>query len=284
MRSRITLRSGWMSQQDQGSFVNFLQPIAALGLPVTEVMSDKQRGLVPAVAKVFSSAKHSFCQMHYLSNAAEPMSVADEAMKIDLRQGVREEIGALIRQEKFENQGVLTVTGGIPSPLMPKRASPDPVEQEQDAILQDISRRIRYLLTLKGRPPFCMAGIEMFERLTEVKHFLERLSAHHEHPQLMQLQHGLLAALQIVQTRYMLLRQTADWLTQIADLLDPAGKPPRSAVQVQKALFDYLEQIKIISQNKPGLQPFFIDVKKMIWNNLYELRRSELLGVETHEA
>jgi hypothetical protein len=29
---------------------------------------------------------------------------------------------------------------------------------------------------------------------------------------------------------------------------------------------------------------FAIDVKKMIWNNLYELRRSELLGVETHEA
>jgi hypothetical protein len=262
MRSRITLRSGWMSQQDQGSFVNFLQPIAMLGLPVTEVMSDKQRGLVPAVAKVFSSAKHSFCQMHYLSNAAEPMSVADEAMKIDLRQGVREKIGALIRQEKFENQGVLTVTGGIPSPLTPKRASPDPVEQEQDAILQNISRRIRYLLTLKGRPPFCMAGIEMFERLTEVKDFLERLSAHHEHPQLMQLQHGLLAALQIVQTRYMLLRQTADWLTQIADLLDPTGKPPRSAVQVQKALFDYLEQIKIISKNKPGLQPFFRTIQK----------------------
>jgi hypothetical protein len=262
MRSRITLRSGWMSQQDQGSFVNFLQPIAALGLPVTEVMSDKQRGLVPAVAKVFSSAKHSFCQMHYLSNAAEPMSVADEAMKIDLRQGVREEIGALIRQEKFENQGVLTVTGGIPSPVTPTPVSPDPIEPEQEAILQDISRHIRYLLTLKGRPPFCMAGIEMFERLTEVKDLLERLSAHHEHPQLAQLQHGLLAALQTVQTRYTLLRQAADWLTQIADLLNPTGKPPRSAAQVQKALFEYLEQIKITSKNKPDLLPFFRTIQK----------------------
>lgn len=262
MRSGITLRSGWMSQQDQGAFVNFLQPIAALGLPVTEVLSDKQRGLVPAIAKVFRSANHSFCQMHYLGNAAKPMSAADEAMKIELRQGVRKEIGALIRQEKVENQGILTVTGGIPSPVTPKRASPDPIEQEQDAILQDISRRIRYLLTLKGRPPFCMAGIEMFERLTEVKDLLERLSAHHEHPQLVQLQHGLLAALQIVQTRYMLLRQTADWLAQIADVLDPTGKPPRSPLQVQKALFDYLEQIKVISKNKPDLQPFFRTIQK----------------------
>jgi len=262
MRSGITLRSGWMSQQDQTAFVNFLQPIAALGLQVTQVMSDKQRGLVPAVAKVFSKAKHSFCQMHYLGNAAEPLSKADESMKIELRQSVREEIGALIRQEKFENQGVLTVTGGIPSPVTPKQVSPNPIEQEQDAILQDISRRIRYLLTLKGRPPFCLAGIEMFERLTEVKDLLERLSARHEHPHLAQLQHGLLAALQIIQPRFTLLRQAADWLTQIADLLDPTGKPPRSAAQVQKALFDYLEQIKITSKNKPNLLPFFSTIQK----------------------
>jgi hypothetical protein len=183
-------------------------------------------------------------------------------MKIELRQGVREEIGVLIRREKVENQGILTVTGGIPSPVIPKQVSSNPVEQEQEAILQDISRRIRYLLTLKGRPPFCMAGIEMFERLTEVKDLLERLSTQHEHPQLSQLRDGLLAALQIVQTRYTLLRQAADWLARIADLLDPTGKPPRSAAQVQKALFDYLEQLKIINKNKPGLQPFFRTIQK----------------------
>jgi Transposase, Mutator family len=262
LHSGITLRSGWMSQQDQAAFVNFLQPIAALGLPVTAVMSDKQRGLVPAIAEVFSSAKHSFCQMHYLGNAAEPMSEADEAMKIELRQAVRQEIGALIRQEKVEKQGVLTVTGGIPSPVTPKDMSPDPGVQEQEAILQDISRRIRYLLTLKGRPPFCLAGIEMFERLTEVKDLLERLSAHHEHPQLAQVQQGLLTALQIVQTNYTLLRQAADWLAQIADLLDPTGKSSRSAAQVQQTLFAYLEQIKIISNRKPGLQPFFRIIQK----------------------
>ncbi len=262
LHSGITLRSGWMSQQDQVAFVNFLQPIAALGLPVTAVMSDKQRGLVPAIAEVFSSAKHSFCQMHYLGNAAEPMSTADEAMKIELRQAVRQEIGALIRQEKVEKQGVLTVTGGIPSPVTPKDMSPYPGVQEQEAILQDISRRIRYLLTLKGRPPFCLAGIEMFERLTEVKDLLERLSAHHEHPRLAQVQQGLLTALQIVQTNYTLLRQAADWLVQIADLLNPTGKSARSAAQVQQTLFAYVEQIKIISNSKPGLQPFFRTIQK----------------------
>lgn len=266
LHSGITLRSGWMSQQDQSAFVNFLQPIAAMGLTVAMVMSDKQRGLVPAIAEVFSSAKHSFCQTHYLGNAAEPISEADEAMKIELRQGVRQEIGDLIRQEKVEKQGVLTVTGGIPSPVMLSESSRIPVVQEQESILQDLSRRIRYLLTLKGRPPFGLAGIEMFERLTEVKDCLERLSAHHAPPQLVQLQQGLRAALQIAQTDYTLLRQAADWLEHIADVLDPADKPLRSAEQVQKTLFAYLETIKTISDTQPGLQPFFQTIQKTTLN------------------
>ncbi len=270
LRSGITLRSGWLSQQDQTTFENFLEPIAALGLPVTQVMSDKQRGLVPAVAGVFSGARHSFCQVHYLGNAAEPLSAADEAMKIELRQGVRQAVGTLIRQEKVEKQGVLTVTGGIPSPVAPEVAVGASVGQErqenlrasQEAILQDLSRRIRYLLTLKGRPPFRLAGIEMFERLTEVKDCIERLIQHRSHPQLVQLQKGLLMALQLVHREYVLLRQVADWLEYIADLLDPAGKPPRTAAQVEKTLFAYLKKIKALSAKQPDLQPFFHTLQK----------------------
>ena len=98
LRTGITLRSGWLAQQDEGTFVRFLQPIADLGWPVQAVLSDKQRGLVPAVAVVFPAAKHAWCQAHYLGNAAEPVAEADESMKIALRQCVREEIGEVIRQ------------------------------------------------------------------------------------------------------------------------------------------------------------------------------------------
>jgi len=266
LRSGITLRSGWMSQQDQAAFVNFLQPIADYGLPVSVVMSDKQRGLVPAVAEVFKSAKHFFCQVHYLGNVAEPISAADEAMKIELRQGVRLEIGALVRQEKIEKEGVLTVTGGIPSLITTPETSPAPIAQEQEAIVQDLSRRIRYLLTLKGRPPFCLAGIEMVERLTEVKDCLDRLLAHHSHPQLVQLHQGLCAALQLVQPKYNLLNQVAGWLTQITDVLDPEGKPARSSEQVQEEMLNCLVKMETISNQQPNLQPFFQTILKITFS------------------
>jgi hypothetical protein len=117
LQTQLTLRSGWLSQQDETAFVNFLQPIRDLGLPVLAVLSDKQQGLLPAVAKVFPQARHAFCQMHYLRNAAIPVAEADETMKITLRQQVRKTIGPLIRQEPAEQPGVLTATGLLPSPV-----------------------------------------------------------------------------------------------------------------------------------------------------------------------
>ncbi len=182
-------------------------------------MSDKQRGLVPAVASVFKRAKHCFCQLHYLGNIAEPIHKTDEAMKIELRQGVRQEIGPLVRQEKIEKEGVLTVTGGIPSPM--ETVSP-----------------------------------------SEVKDCLERLIAHHSHPRLEQLYQGLCTALQQVQPVYQRLHQVAGWLTKIADLLDPQGKPLRSSEQVQEDLLNYMVKIETISNQQPEVQPFFQTILK----------------------
>lgn len=264
LTSGLTLRSGWLAKQDEATFVNFLQPIAALPLPVAGILSDKQRGLVPAVAVVFPQAKHGFCQVHYLSNAAQPVAEADEAMKVALRQEVRAELGDLIRQEKVESCGVMTVTGLVPSPL-PETAAGDPLptpEQASETIRQDLRRRIRYLLTLKGRPPFRLAGIEMFERLQEVQDCLERLTAQYPDPLLTQLQQGLQNTLQAFQPAYGILHQAAHWLAEISALLDPQDKPTRSGEQVQQALSEYLKQIQVESQADPRLENFFHTIQK----------------------
>jgi len=264
LTSGLTLRSGWLARQDEATFVNFLQPIADLKLPVVGILSDKQRGLVPAVGVVFPQAKHGFCQIHYLGNAAEPVAEADEAMKVAMRQEVRVQLGDLIRQEQVESGGVLTVTGLLPAPS-PEPSSADPIltqVQAGERIRQDLQRRIRYLLTLKGRPPFRLAGIEMFERLQEVKACLERLIAQHPDPGLTQLQHGLQNALNTFQPDYAVLHQAAHWLEEISTLLDPQDKPLRSGVQVEQALSNYLNQIQVESQSDPKLQGFFHIIQK----------------------
>jgi hypothetical protein len=276
MQTGLTLRSGWMSGQDQGAFENFLLPIRDLGLWVTALISDKQRGLVPAIATVFPKAKHAFCQMHYLKNAAEPVAEADQAMKVILRKEVRAQVGQLIRQEKIEQQtGVLTVTGLIPSPVEQEpqvkeeqtaQELAEAIAQERASVVQDLKRRVRYLLTLKGRPPFRLAGIEMFERLTEVETCLGTLIQHYADPQLIQLHQGLHTALQSVQSDYTNLRQAADWLEHISDILDLEEQPARSGKEVRQELLAYLDDIEKESQNIPCLHNFYQKIHKTTLN------------------
>jgi hypothetical protein len=276
LQTGLTVRSGWLSQQDHTTFSNFLQPIADQGWRVTAILSDKQRGLEPAVAAVFPDTPHAWCQLHYLNNAAEPVAAAVEQLKVTLRQDIRDRVGPLIRQEAGPSApGVLTVTGLLPSPLTPPSApgvtgaAPTPVApasspaQARESIVQDLLRRVRFLLTLKARPPFGLAGLEMVERLTEVVTCLDHLLDHQPEARLAQLRSGLQQALATVQADYALLRQAGDWLQQLAALLDPDGKPQRTGVQVRGEFEAYLAQIEKDSAGAPRLREFSAAIAKV---------------------
>ena len=135
LTSGLTLRSGWLSQQDQPTFEAFLQPLKHLEWPILAVLSDKQTGLVPAVATVLPNSRYQFCQAHYLRNLAEPLAEADAAFKMELRQTVRQHVADVLRHESHtapRQAGVLTVTGLVPSPLGPQEERTAPASQRQD--------------------------------------------------------------------------------------------------------------------------------------------------------
>jgi len=181
LSSGLTLRSGWLGQQDQPTFEAFLEPLKHLEWPILAVLSDKQTGLVPAVATVLPHSRHQFCQAHYLRNLAEPLAEADAAFKGALRKTVRAHVGDMIRQEPRTaagHPGVLTVTGLLPSPLAEPKTPAAPglrslgsstvLAPDAEAVITPLLRHTRYLLTLKGRPPFRLAGMETYERLQHV--------------------------------------------------------------------------------------------------------------------
>ena len=160
LTSGLTLRSGWLSKQDQVTFEAFLRPLKQLEWPILAIMSDKQTGLRPAVAKVFPNARYQFCQAHYLRNLAEPLAEADATFKSELRKAVRQEVGALIRQDPQatpSQAGVLTVTGLLPSPIavqdeatsppapgLPSGGSLSTPQAEADEMVGQLLRHTRY--------------------------------------------------------------------------------------------------------------------------------------------
>ena len=285
LSSGLTLRSGWLCQQDQPTFEAFLAPLKHLEWPILAVLSDKQKGLVPAVAAVLPHTRHQFCQAHYLRNLAEPLAEADAAFKMALRQSVRQQVGDLIRQDARTepgHAGVLTVTGLLPSPLEePKTpASPSPTPsgsalapaREADAVVLPFMRHTRYLLTLKGRPPFRLAGIETYARLQDVARCSLDLLAQRYEPRLAQLYQGLQSALSPFAAPAQELQQGAAWLHDIAYILEPAPAQPLRAEHVAAQLRGYLDTVRWRSDVTPLFKVFgrHLDkVSRSYWPGLF---------------
>lgn len=136
------------------------------------------------------------------------------------------------------DHNVLTVTGLLPSALpTDEEAKPggpehmddapssvqDSVgqstesseEAEADEIVTHLLRRARYLLTLKGHPPFRLTGIETYQRLQELTDFASDLLPHRHHPVLNQLSLGLQEALTQFTNDYQELQRGAGWMRLI---------------------------------------------------------------------
>ncbi len=279
------------ARQDQTPFEAFLEPLKHLEWPILAVLSDKQKGLVPAGATVLPNSRHQFCQAYYLRNLAEPLAEADAAFKVALRQTVRQQVGDLIRQEPRTmpgQAGVLTMTGLLPSPLekptAPASQSPTPRDtltapaSEAEEVITQLFRHTRYLLTLKGRPPLRLAGMETYERLQNVARLsLDRLATRYE-SRLAQLYQGLQAALSPFAQTYQECRRGAAWLRDIAYILEPPTMQPLSAAHVAGQLRDYLDTVLRLPDVTPTLYAFGLHLDKVsrsYWPGLchcYDLR------------
>jgi len=257
LSSGVTWRSGWLCQQDQPTFEAFLEPLKHLAWPILAVLSDKHTGLIPAVAPVLPHRRHQFCQAHYLRNLAEPLAAAEAAFKGERRKTVREQVGDLIRQEPRiapGHPGVLTVTGLLPSPLAqptaPACQSPPPrdaltaPQATAEEVSTQLCRHTRSVLTLTGRPPFRLAGIETSERLQNVARGSLDLLAQRYAPRLAQLSQGLQAALAPFAETSQEFQQGALWRRDIAYIFAPCPTQPLSAAHVAGPLRSSLDTVR----------------------------------------
>jgi hypothetical protein len=139
-------------------------------------------------------------------------------------------------------------------------------------VITQLVHHTRYLLTLKGRSPFRLAGIETYERLSTVAGVSLDLLAQHYDPRLAQLYQGLQAALAPFAETSQALHQGAAWLHDIADILEPVAASPRNAEEVARQLRDYLDTVQRQPQITPTLQAFgrHLDlVSRSSWPSLF---------------
>src|SRR4029450_861746 len=109
------------------------------------------------------------------------------------------------------------------------RVSPLAPEPDADEVVAQLFRHTRSLLTLKGRPPLRLAGIETYERLDNVARCSLELLAQRYEPRLVQLYQGLQAALAPFAQTHQAWQQGGLWLRDIAYIFEPLAPRPISA-------------------------------------------------------
>jgi|SRR5580658_1105081 hypothetical protein len=72
-RSGIPLFGERLEARDAAALKQFLRKVKRMGVPVLGVVTDGEKGLVPAVQAVFPEVPHQLCQTHFLKNCAKPM-------------------------------------------------------------------------------------------------------------------------------------------------------------------------------------------------------------------
>jgi len=174
------------------------------------------------------------------------------------------------------------VTGLLPSPLKEPQAlvshnptprvSPLAPEPNADAVVAPLFRHTRYLLTLKGRPPFRLAGLETYERLDNLAGCSLELLAQRYEPRLAQLYQGLQAALAPCAQTHQELQQGAAWLRDIAYIFEPVPSQPINAAHVAGQLRDYLDTVRHWPQATPTLSQLALHldtVSRSYWSGLF---------------
>jgi len=135
-------------------------------------------------------------------------------------------------------------------------ATANPDAAVVDAVVTQLLRHTRYLLTLKGRPPFRLAGIEAYQRLQGVVALSQELLTHRHDPRLACLSDGLQIALAPLARDCHELRQGETWLRDIDSILEPSATSPATGKQVARQLHAYLDDLLALSDPSPRLDAF----------------------------
>jgi hypothetical protein len=137
--------------------------------------------------------------------------------------------------------------------------------------VNQVLRRIRYLLTLKGRPPLRLAGIETYAGLQEIITLGQRLLAHRHDPQLAQVVRGLQDAMNPLASRVADVQVGADWLARITRILSAEAVPAPTAAAVAEQLQTCLNELdaEAVAPDLVAFRQHGQKVSRSYWTGLF---------------
>jgi hypothetical protein len=177
--------------------VPLLERVKAMDVPVIGVVTDKERGLVPAIEQVFAGVPFQFCHTHYLKNCAIPLKDDTSALQASVRRradAVRE-IGKQLSasdpgsesESDSESSTVELATGtaepsaSSSSPVLSgeppsEETVSDPTDNAAEPSEEDLAREVCDLVRVNsrvsGKSPLDPPELKRHDRLENIRDFV----------------------------------------------------------------------------------------------------------------
>jgi hypothetical protein len=136
----------------------FVAQLKELGIRILAVVSDKEKGLVPAIKAALGDVRLQFCQLHYVKNVAKPMQEDLAQLNTEVRR-TEEALRALERELTRKKEGA---------------------DKGEMALPEDVELALEYCQAARaearchGRAPFAPSPLKRHEGLERVARSVAR--------------------------------------------------------------------------------------------------------------
>jgi Transposase, Mutator family len=176
--------------------VPLLERVRDMGVPVLGVVTDKEKGLVPAVERVFPEVPHQLCHTHFLKNCAKPLQAdltslqasvrrrADAARKLSKQlqpppavapeASASEERVVLAADETQVPAPSAEVSAAAPAAqgeTQVPASGPAPLTEE--ALTRELCELVRVNSRVSGKAPLDPAELKRHERIESIRALLD---------------------------------------------------------------------------------------------------------------
>jgi hypothetical protein len=224
--SGVILSVTWLPRVTTETLGAWLQPVATqlaqAQCPVLATLSDKEGVLATALAQVWPTAAHQWCQAHYVRQAAAPVQAQDQHLRVQLRHAVRQALGPSLRamaaQAPSGDFAAQTLSGwGAPAP--------PPAPARAQSVAESYARLLQLSLADTPHTSDDLAGLRLYQRLTDLHDSLQRCQQAQPHLLLGAWAAVLAAVLPAFATPFAEVQQAHTWCRGLQTILDTAALP-----------------------------------------------------------
>ncbi len=180
--------------------VPLLERVRTMKVPVIGAVTDKEKGLVPAVEQVFPEVPYQLCHTHFLKNCALPLKQDTSALSASVRrraEAVRK-VGKRLSSSSATEKPEPPAEQEEPSAELARRPSaepltseptpgPEPLTSEPEAapkvrtqepqseqeLAQQLCELVRVNSRVSGKAPLDPPELERHERLESIREFVD---------------------------------------------------------------------------------------------------------------